>query len=264
MRQVGFFNLFDLFGDPSRDEPARGKGGAPQGASPPAAPHTPPSAVAPRQSPVPRPVVAERPPQYTASTPSPSHAWSVEFVRNPRARRYLIRVRVDGTVRVTIPNRGSKREADDFYRQNQAWVAAQQQRIAQIKARMPQDLSADEQKRLRARAARELPARLHELAAPLGLTVKRVSVRNQRQRWGSCSTSGLITLNWRLVTMPDWVRDYVIYHELMHLRRMDHSPTFWKHVASVCPRYKEARTWLRRHGLAPHAAGEAGTADEVD
>lgn len=264
MRQVGFFNLFDLFGDPSRDEPARDKRGASHGASTPAVPHTPPSSVAPRQSPVPRPVVAERPPQYTVSTPSPSQAWSVEFVRNPRARRYLIRVRVDGTVRVTIPNRGSKREADEFYRQNQAWVAAQQQRIAQVKARMPQDLSADEQKRLRARAARELPARLYELAAPLGLTVKRVSVRNQRQRWGSCSTSGLITLNWRLVTMPDWVRDYVIYHELMHLRRMDHSPTFWKHVASVCPRYKEARTWLRRHGLAPHAAGDAGTADEVD
>ena len=64
--------------------------------------------------------------------------------------------------------------------------------------------------------------------------------------------------------MPDWVRDYVIYHELMHLRRMDHSPTFWKHVAGVCPRYKEARAWLRRHGLAPHAAGDTGTADEVD
>ena len=204
------------------------------------------------------------PQQERSASPATAPAWSVEFVRNPRARRYLIRVRVDGTVRVTIPNRGSKREADEFYRQNQTWVAAQQQRIAQVKARMPQDLSADEQKRLRARAARELPARLYELAAPLGLTVKRVSVRNQRQRWGSCSTSGLITLNWRLVTMPDWVRDYVIYHELMHLRRMDHSPTFWKHVASVCPRYKEARTWLRRHGLAPHAATDAGTGDEVD
>ena len=264
MRQVGFFNLFDLFGDPSRDERVRAKGDSPQGASAPAAPHTPPSTVAPGQLPVPRPVVAERPPHYAVTTPKPVPSWSVEFVRNPRARRYLIRVRVDGTVRVTIPNRGSKREADEFYRQNQAWVAAQQQRIAQVKARMPQDLSADEQKRLRTRAARELPARLYELAAPLGLTVKRVSVRNQRQRWGSCSTSGLITLNWRLVTMPDWVRDYVIYHELMHLRRMDHSPTFWKHVASVCPRYKEARTWLRRHGLAPHAATDAGTGDEVD
>lgn len=184
----------------------------------------------------------------------------VEFVRHARARRYLIRVRVDGSVRVTIPRRGSKREADAFFEQNRAWIVAQQQRVAEVRARLPQDLSADEQKRLRAQAARELPARLFELAAPLGLTVRKVSVRNQRQRWGSCSSSGMITLNWRLVTMPSWVRDYVIYHELMHLRRMDHSPAFWKLVAAVCPDYRKARTWLRRHALAPHAAGD----DEVD
>jgi predicted metal-dependent hydrolase len=115
-------------------------------------------------------------------------------------------------------------------------------------------LTDDEQRVLRARARRELPVRLLELAASLGLHVRKVSVRDQRHRWGSCSPSGLICLNWRLITMPDWVRDYVLYHELMHLERMDHSPAFWKLVAAVCPRYEEARRWLRRHGHAPHAA----------
>jgi predicted metal-dependent hydrolase len=94
---------------------------------------------------------------------------------------------------------------------------------------------------------RELPARLLTLASGLDLKVTKVSIRNQRWRWGSCSRNGHICLNWRLVAMPDWVRDYVLLHELMHLKRMDHSPRFWKLVARVCPTFQEARTWLRQH-----------------
>jgi len=84
-----------------------------------------------------------------------------------------------------------------------------------------------------------------ELAREHGLTVTRVSIRNQKWRWGSCSRNGHICLNWRLVQVPDWVRDYVMVHELMHLKRMDHSPKFWRLVAAECPRYQDARRWLR-------------------
>ena len=98
---------------------------------------------------------------------------------------------------------------------------------------------------LRARARRELPPLLLNLAARHGLTVARVSVRNQRWRWGSCSRGGHVCLNWRLLQMPDWVRDYVMIHELMHLKRMDHSPKFWKLVGQACPDFQEARAWLR-------------------
>lgn len=189
------------------------------------------------------------PVRHTAEPTRPA----VEFVRHSRARRYLIRVRVDGSVRVTIPRRGSRREATEFYNRQRAWILEQQQRVARLRDLLPEDLPENEQRQLRIRARRELPARLLELAEPLGLTVRRISVRNQRQRWGSCSPSGLICLNWRLITMPDWIRDYVLYHELMHLKRMDHSPAFWRLVAQVCPRYQEARRWLRRHALAPHA-----------
>ena len=100
---------------------------------------------------------------------------------------------------------------------------------------------------LRRQAARDLPAHLLRLATHHGLTVTRVSVRNQRSRWGSCSPSGHICLNWRLVLMPDAVRDYVLIHELMHLRRLDHSRHFWRLVAHACPDYERARRWLREH-----------------
>jgi predicted metal-dependent hydrolase len=171
----------------------------------------------------------------------------VEFVRHPRARRYLIRVRLDGSVRVTIPRRGSRREAMQFFAAQQSWIERQRSRVAALRSRLPTDLPDDLQRELRGRAAVELPARLLELAAAVGVSVRKVSVRNQRQRWGSCSRTGHICLNWRLLTMPAWVRDYVIYHELMHLKRMDHSPAFWKLVAAVCPDYESARRWLRRY-----------------
>ena len=98
------------------------------------------------------------------------------------------------------------------------------------------------------RAGIELPARLWELAATTGVDLKHVSVRNQRSRWGSCSAGGTISLNWRLVQTPDSVRDYILYHELMHLREMNHSARFWARVEEVCPGWRDAERWLKRSG----------------
>ncbi len=98
------------------------------------------------------------------------------------------------------------------------------------------------------RARIELPARAWELAAETGVDMKHVTVRNQRSRWGSCSARGTISLNWRLVQAPDSVRDYIIYHELMHRREMNHSDRFWARVQEVCPGWRDAEQWLKRNG----------------
>ena len=178
------------------------------------------------------------------------------FVRHPRARRYVISVRDDGTVRVTLPRWGSKREAARFAEQQHAWIARQRQRVEAAQRRRStvdgvrdRELRRAEERLLREQAKRALPSRLHELAALHGVTAARVSVRNQKWRWGSCSPNGHVCLNWRLITMPESVRDYVIIHELMHLKRLDHSKKFWKLVAAACPQYQEARVWLRKHQL---------------
>ena len=174
------------------------------------------------------------------------------FVRHPRARRYVIRVADDGTVRVTVPRWGSKREARAFADREAAWIARQQRRVEEARQRGEPGTTnggagvpAEDARALRERAKRELPRRLLDLAAQHGLTVSRVSIRNPRWRWGSCNRNGHICLNWRLVTMPEPVRDYVLIHELMHLKRMDHSPRFWKLVKAACPEYQDARRWLR-------------------
>lgn len=98
------------------------------------------------------------------------------------------------------------------------------------------------------RAKIELPARTWELAAETGVEVKEVTVRNQRTRWGSCSAGGVISLNWRLVQSPLFVRDYIIYHELMHLREMNHSSRFWARVEEVCPTWRDAERWIKQNG----------------
>jgi predicted metal-dependent hydrolase len=182
----------------------------------------------------PRPAPPEAPP--TASI-------QFYFVRHHRARRYLLRVEPDGRVRVTIPRGGSRREADAFAARHREWVTRQQARLSSIA------IPTSEERRAWMQQARlELPARLMELATAHGVPVSRVSVRNQRSRWGSCGRDGHICLNWRLVRMPAWVRDYVMVHELMHLIRMDHSPQYWALVADACPEYEQARQWLRANG----------------
>jgi predicted metal-dependent hydrolase len=167
------------------------------------------------------------------------------FVRHRRARRYLLRVEPDGRVRITIPRGGSRREADAFAARHVEWIARQRARLPAV-----QPLPAEDRRALIRQAREALPRRLQQLASLHGLEVARVSIRNQRSRWGSCGRDGHICLNWRLVRMPDAVRDYVIVHELMHLRRMDHSPEYWKLVAQACPGYQAARGWLRTHGRA--------------
>jgi predicted metal-dependent hydrolase len=96
-------------------------------------------------------------------------------------------------------------------------------------------------------AACELPPRVVALAARYGSPLGRVTVRNQRSRWGSCSPRGTISLNWRLIQTPAFVQDYTITHELMHFRHMDHSARFWCAVELACPDYQSAEQWLKDH-----------------
>jgi predicted metal-dependent hydrolase len=126
----------------------------------------------------------------------------------------------------------------------QVCVAADVFRVARLGGDLRPTLEAHFARRARI----ELPARAWELAAITGVDVKHVTVRNQRSRWGSCSTNGTISLNWRLVQTPDFVRDYIVYHELMHLWEMNHSERFWARVAEVCPGWRDAERWIKRNG----------------
>jgi predicted metal-dependent hydrolase len=102
----------------------------------------------------------------------------------------------------------------------------------------------------RKRAKQEVAPRLDAACARAGTRYKRLSVRGQRTRWASCSSSGAMSFNWRLLLAPEEVVDYVVEHEVAHLEVLDHSQRFWRLVGRRCPRYREHERWLRRHGPA--------------
>ena len=207
------------------------------------------------------------------------------MVRHPRARRYLLRLRGDGTVRVTIPRGGSIGAAREFIQRSTRWLEQQLRQMESrpqkthawtvgseilfrgeltrleagepgwirfggetLKVTNPEaDLRPVIERHLRRLATRELPSRLLELAAQHGLTVRRVTVRNQRTRWGSCSRRGTISLNWRLIQTPAFVQDYIHLHELAHLIELNHSERFWRQVERLYPDYLAAERWLKQH-----------------
>ncbi len=213
---------------------------------------------------------------------------SIEFVRTRRARRYIIRVRPDGSVRVTVPRGGSRAEAALFVEKHAGWIARERARLGEagctpawtdgttfmlrgepVTIRVVEegarrvvryaertvsipagatDLRPFIQADLRLAARHELGIRLQALAAAHQLTVASVTIRNQRSRWGSCSRSGRIALNYRLLQMPPEVRDYVLLHELMHLKQPNHSRRFWRLVETVCPDFRDAERWLKVYG----------------
>lgn len=206
-----------------------------------------------------------------------------EILRNPRARRYILRVLPNRVIRLTLPRTGTVQGGLDFLRRHTRWIQRQLaspvgvppvtwvpgmrilfrgqwqpvkmdpdgdvwvggDRVGRRSETLP--LQAATERSLWALARRELPPRVLALAQVHGFLPRRVSVRNQCSRWGSCSRRGTISLNWRLVQTPDWVRDYVILHELAHLRHMNHSRAFWEELAGVCPDYLQAKAWIKRH-----------------
>ncbi|MDX6688702.1 MAG: hypothetical protein QOG15_159 [Solirubrobacteraceae bacterium] len=112
----------------------------------------------------------------------------------------------------------------------------------------PAAASAAVERWYRRTARAEIAPRLERAVAALGTSYTTLTIRNQRTRWGSCSSSGAMSFNWRLLLAPEPVLDYVIWHEACHLRVMDHSPRFWGLVERHCPDFQEHRRWLRAKG----------------
>ncbi|MCI4646502.1 MAG: M48 family metallopeptidase [Hyphomonadaceae bacterium] len=108
---------------------------------------------------------------------------------------------------------------------------------------------------LKAAAKTDLTEAVGEHCERLGVKAHRISVKDTRSRWGSCSSEGVLSFSWRLICAPPEVLDYVAAHECAHLLEMNHSDRFWAHVARTCPDWKQHRHWLRSHGRELHAVG---------
>jgi predicted metal-dependent hydrolase len=211
----------------------------------------------------------------------------VALKRHARARRFTLRVsKSSGTVSLSMPTHAPETEALEFLAERAGWVrkhldAAPEMQRPAIGAAFPL-LGADRQivagpgrmarfhegqvlmpengragpllaTLLKVMAREALVARCDHHAAGLGRRFGRMTLRDTRSRWGSCSTRGDLMFSWRLIMAPPEVLDYVAAHEVAHLVQMNHSPAFWATCATLCPDYQAPRRWLKSHGSALQA-----------
>ena len=171
-----------------------------------------------------------------------------EIVRSKR-KTYGIHVAPGGKVTVRIPLRGSEKFAISLAESKKNWIASCVLKLQNVPVQREKTPSEKRLEAIYRKAAREyFPKRVSHYARMLGVTYGKISIRDQKTRWGSCSSEGNLSFNWRLILAPPDVLDYVVIHELCHRKEMNHSKEFWALVESLMPEYKERRKWLRENG----------------
>ena len=221
----------------------------------------------------------------------------VRMRRHRQARRYTLRIQAaTREVVLTIPPRGSLKEAREFAQKHGSWIAARLGRLPKAapfaqgivvplrgvqhrivhrrgaRGTVWSETGEDGERLLcvageaphvdrrisdflRREAKRDLEIASRRFGAELGVAVKKVAVRDQSSRWGSCSTTGSLSFSWRLILAPAFVLDYLAAHEVAHLLEMNHSAKFWRLVSRLCPAHERAKVWLDVHGADLHRYG---------
>ena len=171
--------------------------------------------------------------------------FDAQVIRSSR-RTVAVEITRDRRVLVRVPFRMKDRDIEAFLELKSPWIVAHLARP--VTTQLP--LTEAEKAALMASAREDIPRRVAQFAPQVGVSVGRITIRCQHTRWGSCSSKGNLNFNCLLMLCPQWVRDYVVIHELCHRREMNHSPRFWALVEANCPDYAAARKWLKTQGRA--------------
>lgn len=174
------------------------------------------------------------------------------LIRSSR-RSCAISIDPGGHITVRVPMRTSREEISHFLIDKRIWIITKYlEALQKQQCRPVSDLTDTQRAALERRyiaAAKEyFPQRVDYFNQFTGGSYNRITIRDQKTRWGSCSAKGTLSFNWRLMLAPPAIPDYVIVHELCHLTYMNHSAAFWQKVESVYPDYRTARKWLKDHG----------------
>lgn len=174
-----------------------------------------------------------------------------KIIRSSR-KTVSIEVRPDGSVVVRAPYYARKTEIERIVAEKGRWIKKQTDAAARRRkeaaAHPVRPLSNEEIRALADAAVRDLPERVKKYAPIVGVTFGRITIRNQKTRWGSCSAKGNLNFNCLLMLCPEEIRDYVVVHELCHRKEMNHSAAFWAEVAGVLPDWREREKWLKENG----------------
>ena len=174
-----------------------------------------------------------------------------KLIRSNR-KTVAIQVNPDLSITVRAPRYASKKEIDRIVEKNEAWIIKHIEKIKMKKAEYDalniKKLTPEEIKTLADQALKIIPQRVKFFAGQVGVDYVRITIRNQKTRWGSCSSKGNLNFNCLLMLAPDEILDYVVVHELCHRKEMNHSKAFWAEVEKVLPDYRESVKWLKEKG----------------
>lgn len=174
-------------------------------------------------------------------------AFTYRLVRSKR-KTMSLHVKEDGTITVRAPYGLASGYADAFVDGHRDWILSRLAGYERLRQQKP-DYTEEERQAGRRKAQKVLEERCRFYGGRMGVSYGRITVREQKTRWGSCSAKGNLSFNWKLVLMPEEILDYLVVHELAHRKEMNHSPAFWKVVEREIPDYKTRRAWLKQNGM---------------
>ena len=187
---------------------------------------------------------------------------NVKIIRSNR-KTLAIQINPDLSVTVRAPMYAPQSDIERILREKENWIQKHIEKIREQEAKRKKTqgekgeygesaereyLTNEEIKKLADKALQHIPKRVSYYAKQIGVTYEKITIRNQKTRWGSCSSKGNLNFNCLLMLTPPEVIDYVIVHELCHRKEMNHSVAFWAEVEKVLPDYKEQVKWLKENG----------------
>lgn len=174
---------------------------------------------------------------------------NIKIIKSKR-KTISLQIKPDGSMELKVPAQITDAQIQEFLCQKSDWIEKHLQAVKELKQKLLQvkALTIEEIHGLTNQALEIIPKRVSYFAPLVGVNYGRITIRNQKSRWGSCSSKGNLNFNCLLMLMPPEVLDYVVVHELCHRKEMNHSPKFWAEVGKVLPDYEKQKLWLKEHG----------------
>ncbi len=178
-----------------------------------------------------------------------------DLIRTSR-KTIAIQITLDGDVTVRAPRDCEKAEIDDLIRDRREWIEEKraeflaQKRECEKKQEQFPKITPESEREFRRLAKEKIPKRVALFAEQVGVDYGKITIKDTKSRWGSCSYQGNLNFCWRLILAPEEVLDYIVVHELCHRLEMNHSARFWAEVKRVLPEYEKSKEWLKENGLA--------------
>lgn len=184
---------------------------------------------------------------------TPENTYQYHIIRSNR-KSISIRIKENGDVEVRAPYYVTDKQIDNFVKSKSDWIIEKRQEVLEYLSTLPETTPETAarieyfEKKFRKAAKDYIPYRVEYFHQFTGGHYTSITIRDQKSRWGSCSGTGTLSFNYRLMMAPPKILDYVVVHELCHLTHMNHSKDFWNMVGSILPDYKESKKWLKEHG----------------